>query len=182
MHDVNELRSGDLCFYLSFSKIVSAETLKMFTNNLVVHSSDLPQGKGFSPMTWQVLEGRKQIKTVLFEAVTDVDNGDIYLTEDMTFDGNELVNDLRRVQAAITKQLVMRFVHNYPKILKSGRKQFGEESVYPKRSPKDSEMDPEKSISEQFNLLRVVDNEAYPAFFRIGNRYYELRISERPLN
>ena len=67
-------------------------------------------------------------------------------------------------------------------ILQISAKQVGKESVYRKRSPKDSEMDPEKSISEQFNLLRVVDNEAYAAFFRIGNRYYELRISERPLN
>ena len=61
-------------------------------------------------------------------------------------------------------------------------KQVGEESVYRKRSQNDSELDPSRSISEQFNLLRVVDNETYPAFFRIGNRSYELRISNRTVN
>ena len=34
-----------------------------------------------------------------------------------------------------------------------------------KRTPADSEIDPGKSILEQFNLLRIVDSERYPAFF-----------------
>ena len=180
VHDIRELNSGDLCFYLSFSRIVKEETLKMFTNNLVVHSSNLPHGKGFSPLTWQVLEGKNHIKTILFEAVTDVDDGDIYLSDNMTFSGHELINELRAVQATVTKQLVLRFIQNYPEIIGAGVEQLGDESFYRKRSPKDSELDPSRSIIEQFNLLRVVDNEFYPAFFRIGARYYDLRISERP--
>lgn len=42
---------------------------------------------------------------------------------------------------------------------------MGKESFYPKRSPKDSELDINKSLNEQFNLLRIASNEDFPAFF-----------------
>ena len=34
----------------------------MNKNNIVVHASDLPKGRGFSPMSWQILEGKNKIK------------------------------------------------------------------------------------------------------------------------
>jgi hypothetical protein len=49
-------------------------------------------------------------------------------------------------------------------------KQTGEPSWYKRRRPADSELDPDLSIREQFNLLRTVDNERYPAFIRVGDR------------
>jgi methionyl-tRNA formyltransferase len=56
--------------------------------------------------------------------------------------------------------------------------QSGESSFYPKRSPADSMIDINKTIIEQFNLLRIVDNERYPAYFDwLGKRYY-LRIEK----
>lgn len=50
-HRIEELQPGDLCFYLSCGQIVSGEVLAQFRNNLVVHESDLPSGKGWSPLT-----------------------------------------------------------------------------------------------------------------------------------
>ena len=68
------------------------------------------------------------------------------------------------------------FVKNYETI--NPHKQTGDESVYPRRTPKDSELDINKTIKEQFNLLRIVDNEKYPAFFEIGGKRYEIKIKE----
>ncbi len=51
--------------------------------------------------------------------------------------------------------------------------QCGEPGPYmPRRTPLDSQLDPGKSLAEQFDLLRVVDNERYPAFiYHRGKRY-----------
>ena len=46
-------------FYLSYEKIVEKKVLKKFKNNLVIHASDLPKGKGWSPLSWQILKGYK---------------------------------------------------------------------------------------------------------------------------
>lgn len=67
-HDANILPEGDVCFYLSYGKIVGSPILGRHKNNLVVHESDLPQGRGWLPLTWQVLGGEKSIPVTLFEA------------------------------------------------------------------------------------------------------------------
>lgn len=41
-------------------------------------------------------------------------------------------------------------------------------SRYPRRHPADSRLDPELSLAEQFNFLRVVDNRLNPASFQLG--------------
>jgi len=45
--------------------------------NLVVHESDLPRGKGFAPVKWQILDGKKEIPVCLLETTEQVDSGDI---------------------------------------------------------------------------------------------------------
>ena len=77
---------------------------------------------------------------------------------------------MREAQGNATIELITEVIARYPDI--SGRNQSGEASFYPRRTPKDSELDINKSIEEQFNLLRIVDNNYYPAFFiRKGTKY-----------
>jgi hypothetical protein len=40
----------------------------------------------------------------------------------------------------------------------------------------DSRLDPDKSLRDQFNLLRVSDPVSYPAFFELNGRRFEISI------
>ena len=40
----------------------------------------------------------------------------------------------------------------------------------------DSELDIKKSIKDQFDKLRIVDNNKYPPFFLINKKIYTIRI------
>ena len=177
-HDNEELLAGDFCFYLSCGQIVPKRVLSKFRHNLVVHESDLPAGKGWSPLTWQILEGLRRVPVTLLEAVEEVDSGDIYAQEWLNFNGHELVDDLRRQQVEATSKLCKRFVREYPEILKDRRKQVGVESFYSRRQVTDSVINPSRSIESQFNLLRVVDNDRYPAFFEHQGQRYSLNIKK----
>lgn len=53
------------------------------------------------------------------------------------------------------------------------------EASWPKRSAKDSELDPHQSIAQQFDLIRICDSVRYPAFFKFRGREYELQIIPR---
>lgn len=176
VHDKEDLRPGDFCFYLSCGQIVHTKTLSQFRHNLVVHESDLPRGKGWSPLTWQILEGKKRIPATLFEAVEQVDSGVIYAQEWMEFEGYELVGELREKQAKATVDLCKRFVDEYPQIAGKAHEQAGDESFYARRREVDSELDPLQSIKSQFDLFRVVDNQRYPAFFYLNGQRYFMRI------
>ena len=151
-------------------------TRARYRNNLVVHESDLPKGRGWSPMSWHILEGTQRIPVTMLEAADEVDAGPIYLREWIELEGHELSPEWRELQANSTRRLCRYFVTQYPAILERVRQQEGEPSFHLRRRPKDSELDPLKSITEQFNLLRIVDNENYPAFFEVAGKRFILRI------
>ena len=88
--------------------------------------------------------------------------------------GNELCQDLREIQAEKTYELILRYINEYPNVV--GVEQNGDATYFSRRYPKDSELDINESLKSQFNLLRVVDNENYPAFFVIHGTKYILKI------
>ena len=82
-------------------------------------------------------------------------------------------NGPRREQAAATFKLCNEFVAGYPGVLQKAREQRGSPSYFPRRTPENSRIDLDLPLRDQFNLLRVVDNQRYPAFFDLsGYRYY----------
>lgn len=177
-HDILKIDKGDIVFYLGCGQIVPADILSKNSHNIVVHESALPKGKGWSPLTWQILEGKNDIPITLFEAAHPVDSGKIYIQDIMHFDGTECVDELRQKQAEYTIRLCISFIENYPQIITRGVHQSGESSYYKKRWPKDSKLNLDKTIREQFNLLRVVDNERYPAYFELNGMRHMLKIEK----
>lgn len=174
--DIAAMPEGDVAFFLSCHRIVPAEILARHYRNLVVHASDLPRGRGMSPLTWQILAGHNRIPVALLEAAEAVDAGNIIYREYLEFEGHELIGELRRALADLTLALCQRFLaEDRPP---DGIPQQGEASYWPRRGPADSVLDPERSLAAQFNLLRVVDNDRYPAFFDWQGRRYRLRIDK----
>ena len=174
LHDSMAIPEGDCAFLLSCSRLIRPEVLSRNRHNIVVHSSALPEGRGFAPLSWQILEGRSSITNTMFEAASEVDSGVVYATNEMHFEGHELVEELRALQAAKIAELVFMFVANYPNL--SARPQVGTPSAYSRRRNVDSRLDVNKTIAEQFDLLRIVDNDSYPAFFHYRGYRYVLRI------
>ena len=177
-HDATVLPEGDICFFLSYGKIVGADLLKRHRNNLVVHASDLPRGKGWSPLTWQILEGENQIPVTLFEAAEAVDSGPIYKKVVLQFSGSELIDELRHAVMRATIDICRSFVREYPTVIATGTPQQGESTFYARRHPEDSIIDVEKPIQEQFNLFRTVDNVRYPAWIEFKGKRFILRIEK----
>lgn len=175
--DPDGIPHGDIAFYLSCEQIIKKDIRNRNKHNIVIHASALPNGKGWSPMAWQILEGKHEIPITMFEAVDKVDAGDVYATDTVRFDGHELLGELREKEGDAIIALALKFVDAYPAV--SGRAQEGGETFYAKRTPKDSELDPDKSLAELFNQLRVADNERYPAFFTYRGHTYTLKIYKR---
>lgn len=168
--------AGDVCLLLSCGRLLSAEQLALHRHNLVVHESALPQGQGWSPMTWQILEGASSIPITLFEATAALDAGPIYLQQQIALQGYELVEEWRALQAQATLELSLSWFDRYQQVVAAAQPQYGEASHYSRRRPADSQLDPELTLAEQVNLLRVVDNQGYPAFFDWFGRRYELQV------
>jgi methionyl-tRNA formyltransferase len=176
IHTPSALCTGDVCLLLSCGRLLNADQLALHRYNLVVHESALPKGQGWSPMTWQILEGASSIPITLFEAVADLDAGPIQLQQEITLQGHELVEEWRTLQARATFDLCLAWFDRYQEAVNAAQPQQGEVSYYRRRRPADSELDPNRSLVEQFNVLRVVDNQRYPAFFYANGRRYILNL------
>jgi len=176
--EADDVPCGDVLFLLSFWEVVPANVLRRNTHNVVVHESALPKGRGWSPVAWQVIEGRDEIPMLLIEAETEVDSGPVYLEKTLKLEGSELLSEIRAMQARLTFDLCERFLSFYPQIAAVGRQQDGESSRYRRRFPADSELDPSRPLEQQFDLLRVVDNDRYPAFFWYRGQRYVVKIEK----
>ena len=174
VQDHKKIIKGDMLFIMGAKTILNKEHLSLNKNNLVIHPSKLPGGRGSAALIWKILEGENKVYLTLFEANEKVDRGDIYIQESIKFEGFELSDEIRHKQALKHIEMILKYVKNHKNLKK--QKQQGKSSFYPKRKPKDSELDIDKSIREQFNLLRVVDNKRYPAFFILHDQKYTIKI------
>lgn len=173
-HDAKEIPRGDILFLLGCIKKVKKDILARNKNNLVIHESDLPVGRGWSPVAWQVLAGKNKIPITVFEAEEALDSGPVYMKDYIHLEGTELLPEIKEKQGRKTKELVLKMVEKYPDL--HGQEQTGESSYYPRRTRKDDRLDIDKSIKDHFNHLRIVDNEKYPAWFEYKNQRYILKI------
>jgi methionyl-tRNA formyltransferase len=173
---VKDRNKYDLVFILNCTKILKKQNLSK-NLNLVVHSSKLPKDKGFAPMQNQILRGSNKINFTLFEAIEKVDSGDIFFRSKAKVKGYELNEELREIQALSTLKLIKKFLTKYPNINKSKQKGFA--SFNKKRRKEDSKLNINKSIKQQFNLLRICDNEKYPAYFKYKNKTFIIKIYKK---
>ena len=82
----------------------------------------------------------------------------------------------RVLLAQATSDLCLAWFDRHQEVVNAAQPQHGEASHYRRRRPADSQLDAELSLAEQFNLLRVVDNQSYPAFFQWRGRRYILNL------
>ena len=106
VHSTKDLQGGHILFLVSCNEILQTDTIKKFKHTLILHASDLPEGRGWSPHIWSVLEGKKTITLSLLEADTKVDQGSIWLKENIELENPPIMGD--QTNSAKTKIIKMK--------------------------------------------------------------------------
>ena len=170
----NKVKKFDIVFILGFTKILNKKFLQQNKLCLVIHESKLPLGRGFAPVQWQILKNKNKITVCLISINEKIDQGDIILKSIITFRGDELSDEIRFKQATASILLIKKFLKKFPHYILT--KQKGKSTFYRRRNKFDSELNLNQSIKKQFNLLRICDNENYPAYFVFKKKKYILKI------
>jgi methionyl-tRNA formyltransferase len=174
--DLNELQGGDFLFLVSCHQIVSKPVRDLYRHTLVLHASDLPQGRGMSPHIWQVLAGADHFMLSLLNAEDMLDSGDIWQQVRIDLNGTDLHDEIHRKLFDGEVQLMTWALDHCDQA--RPRTQQGEFSFYRKRTAADSRIDPSRPLAESFDLLRVADPDRYPAFFEHRGQKYRIRIDK----
>jgi len=178
VYGAQEIPRGDLLFVLGCTFILPPEILSRNKHNLVVHESELPKGRGWTPIAWLVEGGSNRIPLTMIEAEKRVDAGPVYLRSEVVLDGHELMDEIRALVMQEIIRMCKRFVEHYEEVVSMARDQEGEATYFPRRNRESSRLNPDKTIAEQFDKLRIVDNQSYPAFFDYRGKRYTLKIEK----
>lgn len=170
----NQIKKGDVLLILGCESILKDEKLKLHKLNLVIHPSKLPDGRGGAALIWSILNNKKNFFLTMFNANEKIDKGDIVFFQKFSLKGHELHDEIRTIQAKETIKLIIKFLKNIRRIKLTKQKGLG--YYLRKRTPADSILDIDKTIHEQFNLLRCCDNENYPAYFIKNKIKYIVKI------
>lgn len=175
---VNEIkRNGTLLFLISCSEIVKKQHRDFFEHTLVLHASDLPKGRGWSPHIWAILNCANELTLSLLEAEDKVDTGAIWKKLRIPLDGNELYDEINEKLFAAELQLITWACENVDSVAPVLQDESATNYLR-KRTPEDSEVDISQSLESQFNLLRVCDPERFPAYFYKNGCKYKIKIEK----
>lgn len=173
-----ELSCGEILFLISCSEIVAEADREPYTKTLVIHASDLPKGRGWSPHIWQIIEGASTLTLTLLEAANPVDSGDVWQKLEVTPTQDALWDEINDLVFNAELKLMDFAIENIGTIKPQPQPSTIEPTFYPKRSAADSRIDPQKSIQAQFDLIRACDPDRFPAYFELHGCKYKLKLEK----
>ncbi|MCG9042276.1 formyltransferase family protein [Laribacter hongkongensis] len=175
----NEALGGDVLFLISCGQKIEASEREKYKKTLVIHASDLPNGKGWNPHIWQILEGKTNVTVTLLEAADKIDSGDIWSKIKCEIPQNALWDEINSIIFDAELQLMDFALENFNTIDPLPQLNMPSDGVYYRlRTPEDSQLDTSRSIADLFNSIRVCDPKRFPAFFEMHGQKYKLTVEK----
>lgn len=174
----SELTGGDILLLVSCGEIISAKDRASYGVCLVLHASDLPRGRGWSPHIWELAAGATHITLSLLEAEDKVDSGRIWQKVQIPVPRTALWDEINHLLFTAELQLMDFALASYGHIQPQEQPEDVEPTYYRLRTPQDSRIDPEQSLADQFDLIRVCDPHRFPAFFEYRGQRFALKLEK----
>ena len=156
----------DFIFFPHWSWIIPSQIYDAYPC-VVFHMTDLPYGRGGSPLQNLIVRGVYQTKISAIKVEKGLDTGDIYLKEPVDISYGNADQILSRISEIIFTKMI-------PQLLRHEivpHPQIGEVVTFKRRTPEESEMPENLSIRQRYDFIRMLDGEGYPnAFIRIHGK------------
>tara|TARA_R100001129_G_scaffold183737_2_gene166872 strand:+ start:857 stop:1525 length:669 start_codon:yes stop_codon:yes gene_type:complete len=164
----------DWIFFLHWSSFVPAEIYENY-RCVVIHTSNLPHGRGGSPLQNQILEGINESRVNALVMGEQLDAGAIYCSLPITLQGSLV--DIWLSIADQAFHLIQNCVEHSPTPIE----QQGDVHVYKRNKNNILPLEAEDDIVNIHKFIQMLDAEGYPsAFYDIGG--FRLEFSRSKLN
>lgn len=164
-HDYLNKLQPEWVFFPHWSYIIPAEVYENM-NCVIFHMTDLPFGRGGSPLQNLIARGIYETKLSALKCTAQLDAGDIYIKQPLSLWGTAEEIYLRA--AELTKEMIIQIVKEKPQL----HKQQGEPVVFRRRKPSEGDIGKFKSLSEVFDYIRMLDADTYPPAFLDKNNLH----------
>lgn len=165
----------DYVFFPHWSWKIPSGIMEQF-ECVVFHMTDLPFGRGGSPLQNLVMRGIESTQLSALRCEDEIDAGPIYLKRSLSTLGTAEEVFLRA--ALLMEEMIMEIVTERPQ----PAPQSGAPTGFERRRPEQGSLEQARTLSEVHDLIRMLDAEEYPhAFLETENlRLTFTRSSLRP--
>lgn len=161
----------DYIFFPHWSFYIPDEIFENW-NCVVFHMTNLPFGRGGSPLQNLIVRGFTETKLSAIKVVKDLDAGPVYCKEPLSLAGSA-TEIFQRAAMIIFEKMIPRFFTEDMNPVE----QAGEPVVFKRRRPEDGELHSDMPVQKIYDYIRMLDGEGYPpAFLSFGN--YQLEFSD----
>jgi methionyl-tRNA formyltransferase len=161
-------------FFPHWSWLIQPEIYNKY-KCVLFHITDLPFGRGGSPLQNLILKKIYNTKISAIEVTKEVDSGPIYIKEDF-YIGLGSANEIFSVASDLIFFKMIPFIINKnPKPIE----QIGDIISFKRRKPEESniKLTNLKSLNDFYDFIRMLDGEGYPkAFIKFGK--FKIEFSE----
>jgi methionyl-tRNA formyltransferase len=166
---MNALRqlSPRYIFFPHWSWRVPSELLEQY-ECVCFHMTDVPYGRGGSPLQNLILRGHKSTMLSALRMVDELDGGPVYLKAPLSLEG--AAEDIYARAADLTYDLITKIIDT--NLVPTA--QVGNPTIFHRRTPEQSYLPENATIPQIYDLIRMVDAPTYPkAFVEYGNLRFE---------
>lgn len=149
----------DYIFFPHWSFFIP-ENVFLKYNCIVFHMTDLPYGRGGSPLQNLIVRGKSETKISAIKVVKKLDAGPVYYKEDLSLEGSA-EEIFRRASNIIFEKMIPKIIENDIQLTE----QKGEIVEFKRRKPEESKIEPDFSVRQIYNYIRMLDAEGYPSAF-----------------
>lgn len=174
---MDRLRQSPVCKYIFFLHWNWHVPKDVWTRYQCVcfHMTDVPYGRGGSPLQNLIVAGHKSTKFAALRMVEEMDAGPVYVKSLMSLDGRAEEIYLRA--GKLSFEMICFIINNMP----IPKPQQGEPVYFKRRKPAQSELPASGGIMKLYDHIRMLDAPSYPkAFLEYGK--YRLEFSGAQLN
>lgn len=145
-------------FFLHWSHIVPDYLVNNY-ECVCFHPTDLPYGRGGTPVQNLIERGHEYTYLTSFRMTTELDAGPIYDKTRLSLLGTaqEIYEDMM----TLAKGQIAYIVKTNP----TPREQEGTPTFFQRRKPEDSRLTGDKTLKQQYDFIRMLDAEGYPHAF-----------------
>lgn len=155
-------------FFVHWSWIVPEEIIRKY-ECVCFHMTDVPYGRGGSPLQNLIRRGHKQTKLTALRMESDLDAGPVYMKRNLSLEGN--AEEIYVRAAYLSAEMIKDIVRNQP----TPTPQSGEVVTFKRRTPDQSLIPKLNSLVDLYDFIRMLDAEGYPKAFIECNGYrYEV--------
>ena len=174
---INNVRdfNPDYIFMPHWSYLVSRE----ITDNwecVVFHMTDLPYGRGGSPLQNLIVRGHKETKISAIKVTEKLDGGPVYMKRPLSLAGSAQEIFMHCSDIIFQEMIPMLLAEKV-----TPKPQEGEPVVFKRRKPEEGKITPDMGLNNIYDYIRMLDAEGYPrAYMEFGD--YRLEFEEAGLS